>query len=82
MLRLLERATANRVPLPSLTSTDCVNTIPTTLEPEFPGDAIFDLHHALRLRLELFRIGAVCAVDGNTTTTGDEAEDGVAYTIL
>lgn len=38
MLRLLERATAKRVPLPSLTSSDFVNTIPTSLEPEFPGD--------------------------------------------
>ncbi|AGF73006.1 pyruvate dehydrogenase (acetyl-transferring), homodimeric type [Corynebacterium halotolerans] len=38
MLRLLERATAKRVPLPTLTSTDFVNTIPTTMEPEFPGD--------------------------------------------
>ncbi|MBV7295801.1 pyruvate dehydrogenase (acetyl-transferring), homodimeric type [Corynebacterium sp. TAE3-ERU12] len=38
MLRLLERATAKRVPLPSLTSTDYVNTIPTSMEPEFPGD--------------------------------------------
>ena len=38
MLRLLERASAKRVPLPSLTSTDFVNTIPTNQEPEFPGD--------------------------------------------
>ncbi|PRQ10712.1 pyruvate dehydrogenase (acetyl-transferring), homodimeric type [Corynebacterium sp. 13CS0277] len=38
MLRLLERATAKRVPLPPLTSTDYVNTIPTSMEPEFPGD--------------------------------------------
>ena len=38
MLRLLERATAKRVALPPLTSTDHVNTIPTELEPEFPGD--------------------------------------------
>jgi pyruvate dehydrogenase (acetyl-transferring), homodimeric type len=38
MLRLLERATAKRVPLPPLTSTDYVNTIPTTMEPDFPGD--------------------------------------------
>ena len=38
MLRLLERATAKRVALPPLTSTDYVNTIPTTMEPEFPGD--------------------------------------------
>ncbi|MDO4928248.1 MAG: pyruvate dehydrogenase (acetyl-transferring), homodimeric type [Corynebacterium sp.] len=38
MLRLLERATAKRVPLPPLTSTDHVNSIPTSMEPEFPGD--------------------------------------------
>ena len=38
MLRLIERANAKRVPLPALSSTDLVNTIPTKLEPEFPGD--------------------------------------------
>ncbi|MDN6705610.1 pyruvate dehydrogenase (acetyl-transferring), homodimeric type [Corynebacterium glyciniphilum] len=38
MLRLLERASAKRVPMPPLLSTDYVNTIPTTMEPEFPGD--------------------------------------------
>ncbi|UQE73690.1 pyruvate dehydrogenase (acetyl-transferring), homodimeric type [Gordonia sp. PP30] len=38
MLRMLERADDKRVQLPSLTSTDFVNTIPTELEPEFPGD--------------------------------------------
>ena len=38
MLRLLERAGEQRVALPSLTSTDYVNTIPTELEPWFPGD--------------------------------------------
>ncbi|WP_165243516.1 pyruvate dehydrogenase (acetyl-transferring), homodimeric type [Corynebacterium lizhenjunii] len=38
MLRLLERASAKRVPMPALTSTDFVNTIPTDMEPEFPGD--------------------------------------------
>ena len=38
MLRLLERANAKRVDLPALSSTDFVNTIPTKLEPEFPGD--------------------------------------------
>ena len=38
LLRLLERATAKRVALPPLTSTDLVNTIPTEMEPEFPGD--------------------------------------------
>jgi pyruvate dehydrogenase E1 component len=38
MLRLLERASDRRVPLPALTSTDYVNTIPTQNEPWFPGD--------------------------------------------
>ncbi|OHF36116.1 pyruvate dehydrogenase (acetyl-transferring), homodimeric type [Corynebacterium sp. HMSC074A01] len=38
LLRLLERANAKRVQLPALSSTDFVNTIPTSLEPEFPGD--------------------------------------------
>jgi pyruvate dehydrogenase E1 component len=38
MLRLLERSGEQRVALPALTSTDYVNTIPTELEPWFPGD--------------------------------------------
>ena len=38
MLRLLERASKQRVALPALTSSDYVNTIPTSQEPEFPGD--------------------------------------------
>ena len=38
MLRLLERAGEKRVAIPSLTSTDYVNTIPTEGEPWFPGD--------------------------------------------
>src|SRR5690349_21631971 len=38
MLRLLERAGENHVGMPSLTSTDYVNTIPTEREPWFPGD--------------------------------------------
>jgi pyruvate dehydrogenase E1 component len=38
MLRLLERARENHVGVPSLTSTDYVNTIPTEREPWFPGD--------------------------------------------
>jgi pyruvate dehydrogenase E1 component len=38
MLRLLERAGERRVGIPALTSTDYVNTIPTELEPWFPGD--------------------------------------------
>ncbi|MBV9846204.1 MAG: pyruvate dehydrogenase (acetyl-transferring), homodimeric type [Kutzneria sp.] len=38
MLRLLERARERRVSIPSLTSTDYVNTIPTEREPWFPGD--------------------------------------------
>ncbi|EUA30975.1 pyruvate dehydrogenase E1 component domain protein [Mycobacterium xenopi 3993] len=38
ILRLLERAGEQRVAIPALTSTDYVNTIPTELEPWFPGD--------------------------------------------
>ena len=38
MLRLLERARERHVGVPSLTSTDYVNTIPTEREPWFPGD--------------------------------------------
>ncbi|ONI87295.1 pyruvate dehydrogenase (acetyl-transferring), homodimeric type [Saccharothrix sp. ALI-22-I] len=38
MLRLLERARESHVGVPSLTSTDYVNTIPTEREPWFPGD--------------------------------------------
>ncbi|WP_076480288.1 pyruvate dehydrogenase (acetyl-transferring), homodimeric type [Williamsia sterculiae] len=38
LLRLLERAGEKRVSIPSLTSTDYVNTIPTENEPWFPGD--------------------------------------------
>ncbi len=38
MLRLLERAGERHVALPSLTSTDFVNSIPTENEPWFPGD--------------------------------------------
>jgi pyruvate dehydrogenase E1 component len=38
MLRLVERAGEQRGSIPALTSTDYVNTIPTELEPWFPGD--------------------------------------------
>jgi pyruvate dehydrogenase E1 component len=38
MLKMLERARQLQIGLPSLTSTDYVNTIPTDREPEFPGD--------------------------------------------
>ncbi|MEB3367847.1 pyruvate dehydrogenase (acetyl-transferring), homodimeric type [Saccharopolyspora mangrovi] len=38
MLRLLQRARETGVGVPSLTSTDYVNTIPTEQEPWFPGD--------------------------------------------
>jgi pyruvate dehydrogenase E1 component len=38
LLRMLERAGEQRVAIPALTSTDYVNTIPTDLEPWFPGD--------------------------------------------
>jgi len=38
LLRLLERASANRVGFPIQVSTHYVNTIPSHAEPEFPGD--------------------------------------------
>ncbi|WP_433279889.1 pyruvate dehydrogenase (acetyl-transferring), homodimeric type [Pseudonocardia xinjiangensis] len=38
MLRMLQRARERHVGVPSLTSTDYVNTIPTDREPWFPGD--------------------------------------------
>lgn len=50
MLRLIERATAKRVPLPSLTSTDFVNTIPTSMEPEFPGDEAIEKRYRRWIR--------------------------------
>ena len=51
MLRLLERATAKRVALPPLTSTDLVNTIPTEMEPEFPGDEDIERRYRKLIRL-------------------------------
>ncbi|MDO4909710.1 MAG: pyruvate dehydrogenase (acetyl-transferring), homodimeric type [Corynebacterium sp.] len=50
MLRMLERATAQRVPLPPLTSTDYVNTIPTSMEPEFPGDEAIEKRYRRWIR--------------------------------
>ncbi len=38
LLKLLERARQQNIGLPSLTTTDYVNTIPTDAEPTFPGD--------------------------------------------
>ena len=38
MLRMLERAREARVGVPSLTSTDYINTIDPALEPDYPGD--------------------------------------------
>ena len=50
MLRLLERASAQRVALPPLLSTDYVNTIPTTMEPEFPGDEAMEKRYRRWIR--------------------------------
>ncbi|MCT1459938.1 pyruvate dehydrogenase (acetyl-transferring), homodimeric type [Aestuariimicrobium sp. p3-SID1156] len=38
MLRLLERAREKQVGVPSLTSTDYINTIDPSIEPDYPGD--------------------------------------------
>ncbi|NMD54942.1 MULTISPECIES: pyruvate dehydrogenase (acetyl-transferring), homodimeric type [Tsukamurella] len=50
MLRLLERASEQRVSIPSLTSTDYVNTIPTDLEPWFPGDEEIERRYRAYIR--------------------------------
>jgi len=46
MLSLLRRAAERNVGLPSLRSTDYINTIPPEREPEFPGDEV--LEHRIR----------------------------------
>jgi pyruvate dehydrogenase E1 component len=46
MLRLVERARERRLGLPALRSTDYINTIPPSREPEFPGDE--DLERRIR----------------------------------
>ncbi|CAI9411015.1 pyruvate dehydrogenase (acetyl-transferring), homodimeric type [Aestuariimicrobium sp. T2.26MG-19.2B] len=38
MLKLLERAREQQIGVPSLTSTDYINTIPVEQEPDYPGD--------------------------------------------
>jgi pyruvate dehydrogenase E1 component len=46
MLRLVERARERRLGLPALRSTDYINTIPPSREPDFPGDE--DLERRIR----------------------------------
>src|SRR3979409_880618 len=50
MLRLLERSSEQRVAIPALTSTDYVNTIPTELEPWFPGDEEIERRYRAYIR--------------------------------
>lgn len=50
MLRMLERAGEKRVAIPSLTSTDYVNTIPTENEPWFPGDESMERRYRAWIR--------------------------------
>ncbi|MDR1808387.1 MAG: pyruvate dehydrogenase (acetyl-transferring), homodimeric type [Propionibacteriaceae bacterium] len=49
LLRLLERARERQVGLPSLTTTDFVNTIPVAAQPDYPGDV--ELERAFRRML-------------------------------
>ncbi|WP_203567077.1 pyruvate dehydrogenase (acetyl-transferring), homodimeric type [Aestuariimicrobium ganziense] len=42
MLKLLERARERQIGVPSLTSTDYVNTIPPEREPAYPGDEVLE----------------------------------------
>ncbi len=50
LLKLLERARQRNIGLPSLTTTDYVNTIPSEREPEFPGDEAIErrIRHHIR----------------------------------
>ena len=50
MLRLLERARERQIGVPSLTSTDYVNTIPPSREPSYPGDEAMELEVRRMLR--------------------------------
>ncbi len=50
MLKLLERARDRQVGVPSLTSTDYINTIPPDREPEFPGDEELERKYRAYLR--------------------------------
>ena len=48
MLGLLQRARQLNVGVPSLRSTDYINTIPTEREPWFPGDEAIEKRHPSR----------------------------------
>ncbi|HSN43189.1 MAG TPA: pyruvate dehydrogenase (acetyl-transferring), homodimeric type [Propionibacteriaceae bacterium] len=50
LLKLLERARERQVGVPSLTSTDYVNTIPDTMEPDYPGDETLERGYRRLLR--------------------------------
>ncbi len=50
MLKLLERARERQIGVPSLTSTDFVNTIPASSEPAYPGDEALERGYRRLLR--------------------------------
>ena len=63
LLKLLEQARAQQVGVPSLTSTDYVNTIPPEREPWFPGDE----HVERRIRAYIRWNAAVMVTRANLT---------------
>ena len=66
MLRLLERAREHQVGVPSLRSTDYINTIPPELEPWFPGDE----HVERRIRAYIRWNAAIMVPRGNRPGLG------------
>ncbi len=66
LLRLLERARSEQIGVPSLTSTDYINTIPPEREPEFPGDE----HVERRIRAYIRWNAAVMVTRANRPDIG------------
>ena len=65
LLKVLERARQRNIGLPSVTTTDYVNTIPSDREPEFPGDE--DLERRIR---RFIRWNAAVMVHRSNVTRG------------
>ena len=77
MLKLLERAREQAVGVPSLTSTDYVNTIPAEAEPWFPGDEFVERRIRAYIRwnaaIMVSRANALTNVGGHIATYASAA---------